>query len=157
MPYGVTGPVAPNGRPLGSAGLRIGARLIDGVIGFIVALILAGVFNASGGFGSFNIGVVLAGLVVGYLLDAGLTATKGGSVGKLLLGLRVANASDGNSPVSWTTATTRWAIPGVFSIVPILGTLAAVVVVIVSLVFLFSDKLRQTVWDKVAKTLVVTK
>ena len=158
----VAGPTAPSGQPLASAGLRIAARLIEFVLSIIVGLVLTAIFVSStarkgvGGFGgTFNIGVILLSLVFGWLIEAGLTATLGGSLGKLILGMRVVNASDGSTPVSWMTATIRWAVPGAFSIVPILGGLASIVVLLVSLIFLFTDKLRQTVSDKVAKTLVV--
>lgn len=157
-----TGPVAPNGQPLASPGMRIAARLIEIVLGFIVTAILAAIFISSGGAGlggvggKYNIGVTLLTLAFGWVIEAGLTATKGGSLGKLILGMRVVNANDGSTPVSWATASIRWAVPGAFSLVPLLGGLVAFVVFIVSLVFLFSDKLRQTVSDKVAKTLVVS-
>lgn len=158
-----TGPVAPNGQALASAGMRIGARLIEFVIGIVVGLIFYAIIAGSGNGGvgglggKYNAGSVLLSLAFGWAIEAGLTATKGGSIGKLILGLRVVNASDGTTPVSWLTATIRWAIPGAFSLVPILGGIAGIVVWIVSIVFLFTDKLRQTVSDKVAKTLVVVK
>lgn len=156
-----TGPVAPNGQPLASAGMRIAARLIEFVIAIVVGLIVAAIIiGSSGGVngvgGDFNIGATLVSLAISWALEAGLTATKGGSIGKLILGLRVVNANDGSSPVSWGTATIRWAVPGAFSIVPVVGGLVGFVVWIVSIVFLFTDKQRQTVSDKVAKTLVVT-
>ncbi len=156
-----SGPVAPNGRPLASAGMRIAARLIEMIIGGIIGAIIIAIIVGSGTSfngvgGSYNFGSVLISLAIGWALEAGLTATKGGSLGKLILGMRVVNAGDGSTPVSWMTATIRWAVPGAFSLVPILGGLVGLVVFIVSLVFLFTDKLRQTISDKVAKTLVVT-
>ena len=152
------GPVAPNGRPLASSGLRIVARLIEFVINLVFGIILFAIIVGSGSSfsGDYNVGVTLISLALSWVLEAGLTASKGGSLGKLILGLRVVNAADGTGPVSWGTATIRWAVPGAFSIVPLLGPLVALVVTLVSLVFLFTDKLRQTVSDKVAKTLVVT-
>lgn len=157
MPGGLPGPVAPNGHPLATPGSRIAARLIDVVIGVLVGSVLGGILGASGGYTRYNFGVVILGIAVSFLLEAGLTATQGGSVGKLMLGLRVANASDGSSPVSWGPASIRWAIPGVFGLIPVLGWLASFVLFIASLVLLFSDPLRQTVSDKVARTLVLAK
>jgi uncharacterized RDD family membrane protein YckC len=143
-----TGPVAPNGAPLASGGMRILARLIEFVGYFVLTIVLSTIVH------SFVASLVA--WVVGWALEAYLTATKGGSVGKLILGLRVVNAADGSSPVSLQTATIRWAIPSASYPVPILGFLGSFVVWVVSLVLLFSDANRQTVSDKVAKTLVVT-
>lgn len=164
---GASTPSSATGQPLASPGLRIAARLIDGVIGFVIGLILAGILiagDAGTSFAGFGGGggvakrwlVGVLGLGFALVYEGVLTGLKGGTPGKLILGLRVVKAADG-SPVDMGSAILRWAVPGAFGIVPILGGLAGFVVWIISLVFLFSDKLRQTVSDKVAKTLVVGK
>ena len=76
---------------------------------------------------------------------------------KLAFGMRVVRADTG-ADVEWSHAIMRWAIPGAFGLIPIpfLPDLASLIVVIVSLVFIFSKPLRQAVWDQFAKTLVVS-
>jgi uncharacterized RDD family membrane protein YckC len=153
--------------PLATPGQRIGARLIDVVInlaiGFVVAAIVVS-SDESAGVGGFG-GDVSAGtrallsilsIAIGFVYEAVITALKGGTPGKLLLGLRVVDADRG-SPVTFAQAIVRWAIPGVFGLIPVLGALVVFVVFIVSFVFLFTDARRQTVSDKVAKTVVVRK
>ena len=63
--------------------------------------------------------------------------------------------------VEWSHAIKRWAIPGAFALIPpfvllnALVGLAQFVIVIVSLVFIFSKPLRTAVWDMFAETIVV--
>ena len=88
--------------------------------------------------------------------DAVLTKQFGGTPGKLVLGMRVVRADNGDR-VEWSHAIIRWAVPGALALVPIpvLPGLVNFVIFIVSLVFIFTKPLRQAVWDLVAKTLVV--
>jgi hypothetical protein len=60
------------------------------------------------------------------------------------------------SPIDWGASIIRWAVFGLLPILPIIGGIAGLVMAIVSLIFLFTDKLRQTVPDKAAKTIVVS-
>ena len=85
-----------------------------------------------------------------------LTRLYGGTPMKLAFGMRVVRADNGRQ-VEWSHAVTRWAIPGVFAAIPlpVLPGLLGFVVVVVSLVYIFTKPLRQAVWDQVAKTLVV--
>lgn len=166
--YGSTpGPMSPTGEPLAPAGLRILARLLDGVIlgviGFLVALALFGTDNSAGfeGLGgdtSFVDAYVLAliGVAVAFVWDAVMTRLFGGTPMKLAFGMRVVRADNGQQ-VEWNHAITRWALPGAFGLIPlpVLPGLLSVVVVVISLVYIFSKPLRQAVWDQVAKTLVV--
>jgi uncharacterized RDD family membrane protein YckC len=164
----VTGPASPTGQPLAEAWMRIVARFLDGVILAVVfgtifaAIILSG--DDSAGFGGFggdaSFGkmylIGLFGVAVGFVWDAVLTKLYGGTPMKLAFGMKVVRADNGG-PVEWSHAITRWAIPGAFSLlpIPILPGLVNLVILIVSLVFIFTKPLRQAVWDQVAKTLVV--
>jgi uncharacterized RDD family membrane protein YckC len=159
-------PGVPGGRPLAEPWMRILARFLDGIIASVVfgsiaaAIVLSG--DDSAGFGGLGGDVdagtrfwlVLLTLIPSFLYEAVLTKLFGGTPMKLAFGMRVVQASEGG-PIEWKGSIIRWAVPGAFGIVPVIGALASLVVTIVSLVFLFSDKLRQTVSDKVAKTLVV--
>ena len=112
---------------------------IDGDAGFVERYLLA-----------------VLGVAIGFVYDAVMTKLYGGSPMKLVFGMRVVRADNGGPP-EWSHAIIRWAIPGAFALVPlaIMGGLLSVVVVVVSLVYLFTKPLRQAVWDQVAKTLVV--
>jgi uncharacterized RDD family membrane protein YckC len=159
---------APGGHVLASAGLRVAARLLDsiivgGVFGFIfAAIVLSGDDGAGlGGFGSdasFGKLYVLAilGAAAGFVWDAVCTKMFGGTPMKLAFGMKV--VQDNGADVEWEHAIKRWAIPGALALIPlpVLPGLANLVVVIVSLVFIFSKPLRTAVWDLFAHTLVIT-
>jgi uncharacterized RDD family membrane protein YckC len=147
----------------------VAARLLDAII---LGIVFGGIFSAivlsgddDGGFAGFNndasFGKIyllgLLGAVVGFFWDAVMTKQYGGTPMKLAFGMRVVRADNG-ADVEWSHAITRWSIPGAFALIPIpfLPDLARFVIVIVSLVFIFSKPLRQAVWDQVAKTIVVT-
>jgi uncharacterized RDD family membrane protein YckC len=160
-------PASPTGVPLAPPLLRIIARLLDGlilgVINYLVALVVLGT-DDSAGFGGFGGDasfsklylVSVIGVAVGFLWDAVMTRMYGGTPMKLAFGMRVVRADNGQ-PVEWSHAITRWAIPGAFAVIPlpVLPGLLGFVVVVVSLVYIFTKPLRQAVWDQVAKTLVV--
>jgi uncharacterized RDD family membrane protein YckC len=161
------GPSSPIGEPLAPAGIRVLARLLDlvilGVVNFVLAWVLFGRdssagFEGLGGDDDFVDLYVVAviGVGVAFLWDAVMTRVYGGTPMKLAFGMRVVRADNGQQ-VEWQHAITRWAIPGAFALlpVPILPGLLSVIVVIISLVYIFSKPLRQAVWDQVAKTLVV--
>jgi uncharacterized RDD family membrane protein YckC len=161
-----SGPTSPSGAPLAPPVLRIIARFLDavilGVINFLVALIVLGPddagFSGLGGDADFQklYLVSVIGVAISFVWDAVLTRMYGGTPMKLAFGLRVVRADNG-SQVEWSHAVTRWAIPGAFALVPIplLSGLVSLVVVVVSLVSIFTKPLRQAVWDQIAKTLVI--
>jgi uncharacterized RDD family membrane protein YckC len=144
--------------------MRILARLLDsiivGVIGTAVgaAIILSG--DDSAGFAGFGgdigagdrLAANLFSLAIGFVYEAVVTKLKGGTLMKLAFGMRVVR-TDG-APISWTQSILRWS-PTVRALFPILGSFALFIIVIISLVFLFTDRLRQTVNDKLAKTMVI--
>jgi uncharacterized RDD family membrane protein YckC len=162
-----SGPASPAGQSLAPPMLRIVARFLDavilGVINFLVALIVLGRDDAGGvsgmgadaGFWKLYV-VSLIGIAIAFVWDAVLTRVYGGTPMKLAFGMRVVQADNGRR-VEWSHAVKRWAIPGVFALIPIalVSVLLSVVVVVVSLVYIFTKPLRQTVWDQIAKTLVV--
>jgi uncharacterized RDD family membrane protein YckC len=158
--------VAPGGLKLALPWMRILARFLDVIIlGAIdtalgAAIILSGDDSAGfGGFGGdisagkrFSIGLI--GLVVGFVYEAVVTKLKGGTLMKLAFGMRVVQ-TDG-APITWSESIIRWGFLALIGVVPILGPIAAFIIWIISIVFLFTDRLRQTVSDKVAKTMVIT-
>ncbi len=162
------GPASPIGQPIAGAWLRIAARVLDSIVlGIISAVVLAPIVlngDDSAGFGGLGAdasygkvyALALLGAAIGFVWDAVFTKMIGGTPMKRALGMRVVRADDGG-PVEWSHAIIRWAVPGALALVPIplLPGLLNLVIVIVSLVFIFTKPLRQAVWDQVAKTLVV--
>lgn len=148
--------------------MRVLARFLDSVI---IGLVLTSIFGAfvlsdgdSAGFGGLgadaSFGEVYAlgllGMAAGFVWDAVCTKQFGGTPMKLAFGMRVVRADDGG-PVEWRHAIIRWAIPGALALLPlpVLPGFINLVIVVLSLVFLFTRPLRQAVWDLAAKTLVV--
>lgn len=163
---------APGDRPLASPGMRVLARFLDAIIVGIVfgsifaAVILTGDDDAGlAGFGSdTSLGraylIALLGAAVGFGWDAVCTKMFGGTPMKLAFGMKVVQ-QDG-ADVEWEHAIKRWALPGAFALIPplvglnVLLSLVQLVIVIVSLVFIFSKPLRTALWDQFASTMVVT-
>lgn len=143
--------------------MRVIARFLDFVI--VNGIIQVAVFAAIVGdeleftgyaddvsYGKLALGAFVV-LVISFVWDPWLTKVKGGTPMKLLFGMRVVRADNGD-PVEWSHALTRWGVVAVWSVVPY-GPVVLLVLYLVSLVFIFTKPLRQAVWDQVAKTLVV--
>ena len=160
-------PGVPGGRPLASAGMRILARFLDSlIVGLVGGVVGAAIILGDGdsaGFGGFGgdmsggerFAISLVGLLIGFVYEAVITKVAGGTPMKLAFGMKVVRVADGQ-PVQWSESIIRWGFLGVIGLIPVLGGIAVFIIWIVSIVFLFTDKLRQTVTDKVAKTIVVS-
>jgi uncharacterized RDD family membrane protein YckC len=144
---------------LATPGARFGARIIDLLIWIVISV----VFGVLVGGGSTTVGTEssvrswFAGLlstlaVMAY--EVWFNANRGGTPGKLAVGLRVARADNRAVPVDYQTALLRVA-PIALGVIPILGGFLGFVIAVASLFMIFTDSLRQTVWDKLAKTVVV--
>jgi uncharacterized RDD family membrane protein YckC len=149
---------------------RIGARLIDWILWIVISLVLATVLdiplvpaNADDvpSYGKNLVYSLLTAIIIGAY-EVFMVAQRGGTLGKLALGLRVTTENGGAPDLK--TAVLRVAPYFGLSVLgallgPAIGGLLGIVLLIiglVSLVFLFTDSLRRTVWDRVAKTLVVS-
>jgi uncharacterized RDD family membrane protein YckC len=134
----------PGQENLAGFGQRLAARLIDSVIPGGVTVLLFYAMRDTG------VGSLFAryGPFLGFTLlnDGILTATKGGTIGKLLLGMRVVRLED-QSPVHAATAMRRWASLLVLAFIPFLG--------LVDSIWIFTGTFRQTLHDKFAETVVV--
>ncbi|MFE1956160.1 MULTISPECIES: RDD family protein [Streptomyces] len=177
QPYGAYpqqpgGPMGPGVPPLASMGRRFGARMIDGVLFFVLyAVFLAPKFTdlidtvtacdassptydtcVNDAVSDFQSGILpVAGLFMVLVLayEVLMIAFVGATLGKLAVGIRVLKADDGQKP-GIGGAFLRWVIPTVGSFACGIGQL---------LVYLspFWDKSgRMQGWhDKVASTVVV--
>ena len=161
-------PPPPGGAPVGGVdnsrfatlGVRLGAALLDGVIGFIVILVLVGIFfGESDGDGGFEAvasgGEAFAIGVVFYLIYVAMIAQLGGTPGKLILGLRITD-EDGATPVGWRGAFMR-TIPGLLGNIPVLGIIISLGAAIGSIVTISNDPERRSVYDRIGSTRVVRK
>lgn len=147
----------PHGRALAGPGSRILARLIDGVI---VGLLSWPVFvwgfeidleNADFVMVESSAPFLLAALGAAY--EIGLVAMRSATIGKMAMKIEIVRKADGHSPVGFGTATLRWAPNGVGYVVNNLSTLFA----LASLVLVFADSMRRSVYDFAAQTYVVQK
>ena len=147
--------------------VRIGATLIDGLLGLLVSLVyvipyLIDVFEDidAGGDGST---VELDLPAYGYLVGIGLTAAwvlcvafLGGTPGKLMVGLRVTLADGRTTPPGLAPAALR-ALPGLAGIIPLIGPLVGFGFAIASVIMVNTDPERRSAYDRIAGTRVVRK
>ncbi len=139
------------GKTLADPGQRIVARLIDAVIGFVIALVLLAIVGVENAVNS--VGFLFVGAIVGIAYEVVMVALKGGTLGKLIMGIGVVT-TDGTYPPGWEPAVKRW-LPSLAGYIPVIGGLIGLVIFIVSLVWLFKDERRRTVYDKVGGTYVI--
>ena len=147
------------GRTLAPPGGRIVARLIDAIIcvaAFVVVWVGALLIEFVGDAGILVFLVILL-LIFGFALfyEIAFVAMWGATPGKILLGYEVIG-ENGESPPGIGRAVRRW-LPNLASAIPILGTFAFLGIAGLSILFLFSDDRRQTIYDRLAGTYVVRK
>jgi uncharacterized RDD family membrane protein YckC len=148
-------PVGPNS--LSSQWMRLLARIIDGIIIAIPAILIGLALTDPGdrgtpGFAQYNSNSVVAsliGLAIGAAYEIYFLSSRGATPGKSLLGMRVARVSDGHSPTAQEAAI-RWAVPNIPGFFPIIGIFS-----LVDVLWCLWDPNRQCLHDKVAKTVVV--
>lgn len=151
-------------RELATPGKRLAARIIDvAIILFVVIIFLivgvAGlVISAEGGEEEVAGLVALAGFggllffsVLALLYEPTMIALKGQTLGKMAMGIMVARADDGGLP-GWGKALGRWVLPGLLTLIPLLGGLLSLLVYI----SLLWDDRRQGWHDKMATTVVIS-
>lgn len=147
--------------------IRVGATLIDGLIGLVVSLVyvipyLVDVFEDidAGGDGT---GVEVELPAYGYLLGLALSAVwllcvayLGGTPGKLMVGLRVTLADGATTPPGLGPAVLR-ALPGLAGIIPLLGPFIGLGFAVASVFMVNNDPERRSAYDRIAGTRVVRK
>ncbi len=129
---------------------RLVARVLDAVIvssGLYVVLLSTGQYASTvpsdHRFSPRLFGWVL---LAALAYEVSLTATRGQTLGKMTMRIRVATL-EGGTPPGWRRAMVRWVVPVALSIVPFLG--------IVAFAWLLWDPIRQGLHDKAAGTVVV--
>ena len=152
LPASAADPVAALGVELASPAQRIIARLLDalllaGVLVLVRALIDDGISDTPSRTS------LLVGMVVAIVYEIGMVAGVGATVGKLVVGTRVVD-SNGTTPPPPGVASLRW-LPNAVSVVPLLGFLVGMAIILASLIWIFTDPRRRTIYDRAATTLVV--
>jgi len=143
---------------LASPGRRIGARVLDYLVWLAIAVLVALILGVDvGGSLRADVGMNasfqqnLIWLAAVATLEIGMLATRGATLGKLALDLTVVDA-DGNLPTLQQSAI-RIA-PLALILLGSFGSWAVMILAFISLVLMFVDGRHQTLWDKVAKTIV---
>jgi uncharacterized RDD family membrane protein YckC len=165
----------PDGQPLAGWWHRVGARLLDLIVLVPLALLVGSVVtpglwedmmqsavqDPAAGFSADLLARqatwALATGLAGLAYEVIMTATVGGTVGKLFTGLRVRLREEPGTP-GWGTASLRGLVyqgPGVLS--GLVGTFAFLFSIfnLVNVLWPLWDGKRQAIHDKVAKTNVV--
>lgn len=143
------------GFELASPWVRLGARLIDFLLGILVVALLA--FALGGGDAldpsadtSDNLGSSFLGLIVWGVYEVSLTALYGRTLGKMALGIKVITTG-GQDPPGWQPSAIRWALPAIAGLIPIIGFLF----MLLAYLWIVWDRERQGLHDKAANTYVV--
>jgi uncharacterized RDD family membrane protein YckC len=155
---------------LADRGTRLGAAVIDRLLSAVVALpgvammwpvimqlIAAGIRGEQPDIealstGSFILGILLAGAgwLALFLVQVWLISTRGQSLGKRMLGIRIVKHGDDAKPGFLHGWLLRNFVPGLIGAVPYLGALF----VLVNVCFIFGEE-RRCVHDYIAGTKVV--
>ena len=160
-----SGSAWPRGRHYGGFWIRVGARMIDGLVLGVPLLVLffllmPNAFKAQGeisnpfiaAFATFNITYLLVSLLISGCYEVMLLRYRGGTVGKMACGLKVVRA-DG-SDLSWGVCFGRYFMWNVLSrSIPILNF----VLVLVSSIMAGTDAEKRALHDRVCDTRVVYK
>ena len=145
---------AAEGGLLASIGQRIGARLLDGIIiGLPLTILVFAASDISEDRRTIStpLWVQLVAAAVSALYEIVLIRTRGQTVGKRVLGIKVVRVTDGGLP-DWTASVVRYVLPVVPVLIPVPGVfLLSVVIYLVAIV----HPLRQGWHDRAAGTIVV--
>ncbi len=162
-----------------SPGKRIGGRLIDIILSIILSFVLVGILGGGqdnqafadsidAGNVDFDLLVpgaaaLIGGALFAFLWDFLWTAFAGGTPGKLIVGTRVAEAANMQTPPNMAAAAKR-ALHRLLQILGLAGfvlwglsSVALLIIGVVSLIFLFTDDFQRTVMDRIAGTVVINK
>jgi uncharacterized RDD family membrane protein YckC len=145
---------------LASLGERLGAAFIEGgvfllaALPLIIATVMAEVASNNGesaetpNVALLGLGIILVlGLAIYQLV---MLATRGQSIGKRILGIRIVTHPDGSNPGGVKTIIMRGFLPGILSNIPLLGLLFS----ITNICFIFRED-RRCIHDLIAGTQVV--
>lgn len=137
---------------LASIGRRALAQVVDGfVVGiplFIVTLAWGGDITDTNNDNLVALTALWLGVNLFY--NTAMIATRGATIGKRLVRIKVVNRTDG-SPVNWSYAAVRALIPAVAGLIPVIGFAISIAVYVRA----FFHPYRQGLHDAAAGTVVV--
>jgi uncharacterized RDD family membrane protein YckC len=144
-PYGEPGGYPPpGGQEPGGLGVRFGARVIDGIIVHIVAIVIAVVI---GELSNYWVTGLFSGLLM-FLYFLAFESTQGWTPGKKLLGLSVHGPGGAPKPdVQQAAVRNVWTL---LPIIPFIGGLLLIVAVIVIAVTINGSPTKQGKHDELA-------
>ncbi|GGG18447.1 hypothetical protein GCM10007304_35510 [Rhodococcoides trifolii] len=128
----------------GDLWIRLGARIIDGIIVGIVSLILALIFASTGNF--IVTGLLTA--IIGFGYFVAMETTQGGTLGKKVLGLSVHGPGGAAKPTPQQSAIRNVFL--LFGIIPFVGSLLVLVAYIVIAVTINNSPTKQGKHDEIA-------
>ncbi len=152
-------PGAVAAQELADRGTRLGASFIEGFVFLLAALpiiIAVGISEASSADAEpaeMNVLMIALGalLVLGaFIYQLVLLATRGQSIGKRIVGIRIVTHPEGDNPGGVKTILMRGFLTGIISNIPILGPIFS----IVNICFIFRED-RRCIHDLIAGTQVV--
>ncbi|HZT64728.1 MAG TPA: RDD family protein [Acidimicrobiales bacterium] len=132
---------------------RVAAKLIDGLVLSPIMLIVfarSGVTTTSGQIPVLPASTVWIVLLIQAVYEVVLVAVRGQTVGRMAVRIRVVRDHDGGVP-GWLRSLARWATVVAAGLVPVVGPYLALLVYL----WVFWDRRRQGIHDKVARTVVV--
>lgn len=147
-----TGDIVELARPL----TRLVARIIDGAILTLVSLIplLVGLYDVDN-LTDESLGLSLTLAAVGLVYEISLVATRGQTLGKMAMKIKIIRTGTGLLP-GWGMSTVRWLVPGIPGLIALAPSLGFVTLLsLLVYISLLWDKVRQGWHDKAAGTLVV--
>jgi uncharacterized RDD family membrane protein YckC len=145
---------AAEGGLLAGIGQRIGARLLDGlIIGLPLTVLVFAASDISEDRRTVStpLWVQLVAAAVSALYEIVLIRTRGQTVGKRVLGIKVVRITDGALP-DWTASVVRYVLPVVPVLIPVPGLFLLSIVIYLAAVV---HPLRQGWHDRAAGTIVV--
>jgi uncharacterized RDD family membrane protein YckC len=140
---------------LAGRGTRLGAVLIDAILAGVVFWVLSlltplNVFDPSRrGLLVIMVENTLAGFVIFLVLHGYLLATRGQTIGKMLLHIRIVR-SDGSKATLVRLAGLRYFVNSVLALIPVVGWLYG----LVDALMIFRES-RKCVHDNIADTIVI--
>lgn len=140
---------------LASRWARLGARLLDGIIGavplIVILIILGGISSAddedSSVIASVFLGLLSISWIIGYFVwQAILLSQRGQTLGKRIVGVRIVKTSTYQNGGFVTNILLREVVNSLIGIIPLYG--------LVDALFIFGST-RQTLHDRIADTVVI--
>jgi len=143
----------PTAAALAGRGVRLGAVLLDGVVGLLAMTPgMVAMFTLEGDPDIPIAGVLLLGLGVLSLMvyQVYLLTSSGQTIGKRAAGIRIVRHDDGSNPGFVRAVALRGLLPGLIGAIPYLGVIFS----LVDILFIFGDE-RRCIHDLFAGTRVI--